>query len=1028
MRARPDIGASSALWKQFALLRLWCALLLALCTAVSGQAQDWSEPKAEKKKDKIPFLGTMDTVLEKAIKAFQSGNFAEAANLFEHLEKAYGREPEYKAEGFQQILLPAWAFAAFQAQEHEVAAEKFKQFLETYPEVKRGRDFAIYTLARTYVEMDELEDAIETYNWYRQEFPNADEAGLAWLEEGKLYFQLEKDEAGYNVLDELYRSRMNSKLRMQGRLIALKRAQDMEDLDRAGDLLLHTRWTVRDMPELAVLTFAALKIGDLFMDDRQYANALTCYRLVPPYETLIKLQKRRLTQTEEEARYKLKQLAYSNSSSFWEKFYRDLIAKIKGQLKGLEEAQDYTPGFMLRLGQTYLLLERNREAWIVNETLALDPETPADVREQAHFRWIVCAHALEFWDDALMIARDFVERYPNSPLAPQALYMSAEAYQKLRQYAKAVEVLSDLIERFPGHVMMSRWYFVRGLNYVLMEDNLKGREDFAEYAARFPNGLLIMQAKLWHALTYFFEKEYEPALKLFTELERQAANHNVLPEVVYRKASTLYAMKNYEDALVVINDYLSRFKYHKRIPEAEVLRGDILMGKGELDEAIAVFKRVGPEAESLFPYAVFQIGKIHKARAGAWEEEHPEDAKQEYRYMIAHFRNYLDREDVTNKIRLSEALYWIGWAHTQLGETLKAFPVFQEALDTYGNDPNAQEMLAILQALQKTHKTYRKETSKASSADPLLAAEDFMDWLNYERKQALSKNRNTYYARLSMHASDVYTKRKSETQATEMLFQVWENVPMADMDAETLGRIGVLVLEELKTPRQAEDYLAMLMEKYPTSYPRAYAYYGLGKIRYDEYLHHLEKEQPVPAADALESARSHLASFHNETPVHPVMTDATILYGRVLTDTGNYAKAQSIYEDLLRLRTARGRPHAKALLGLSRLHESQGNDKKAIAYAQRVYTVYRAYPDMLAPAYAISARLFEEIGDPGVAYRTYEEMLKDKRLDIYQEYIEAEKEFTRLDKTLPESVKHPPEPEPAPEAPGKESTQAAQTQ
>jgi len=45
-----------------------------------------------------------------------------------------------------------------------------------------------------------------------------------------------------------------------------------------------------------------------------------------------------------------------------------------------------------------------------------------------------------------------------------------------------------------------------------------------------------------------------------------------------------------------------------------------------------------------------------------------------------------------------------------------------------------------------------------------------------------------------------------------------------------------------------------------------------------------------------------------------------------------------------------------------------------------VYNVYRAYPDLAAEAYWISALQFVRIGDPLAAFRTLDEMLGDPRL------------------------------------------------
>ena len=111
-----------------------------------------------------------------------------------------------------------------------------------------------------------------------------------------------------------------------------------------------------------------------------------------------------------------------------------------------------------------------------------------------------------------------------------------------------------------------------------------------------------------------------------------------------------------------------------------------------------------------------------------------------------------------------------------------------------------------------------------------------------------------------------------------------------------------------------------------------------------------------------------------------------MLLGEVLMRQGLLNKSQTVFEELLRIKKIKGKYRASALLGLSILMQEMGKPKKAIAYAQRIYTVYRAYPELLAPAYYNSAKLFEKIGKPGIAFRTYEEMLKDKRLSRFADF------------------------------------------
>ena len=90
------------------------------------------------------------------------------------------------------------------------------------------------------------------------------------------------------------------------------------------------------------------------------------------------------------------------------------------------------------------------------EYISLQEAYPTSIREEAHYRWVICAHQLQDWEEALTIARNFVERYPDSKLAPQTLYLIAKAHLEQRRYPESIEVLNDLIQSFPDHPLHGR--------------------------------------------------------------------------------------------------------------------------------------------------------------------------------------------------------------------------------------------------------------------------------------------------------------------------------------------------------------------------------------------------------------------------------------------------------------------------------------------------------------------------------------------------------------------------------------------
>ena len=85
---------------------------------------------------------------------------------------------------------------------------------------------------------------------------------------------------------------------------------------------------------------------------------------------------------------------------------------------------------------------------------------------------------------------------------------------------------------------------------------------------------------------------------------------------------------------------------------------------------------------------------------------------------------------------------------------------------------------------------------------------------------------------------------------------------------------------------------------------------------------------------------------------------------------------------------------------LAKIYVAQDDLKKAIAYYQRIYTLYPGYSDLVVTAYYESALMFVALDDMKAAYRTLEEMLNTSKVTEHFEYPKALALKTQLESTL----------------------------
>ncbi len=908
--------------------------------------------------------------LQVCLAAVDEGDLRKAAALFERLEQIFGGEAEYLDEVIQRLVLPVKGIAELAASKPLAAIVTLERVWKQYPDLFSENHTLIYSLAQAYKKTQNLEKSRQVLNFYLDQFPGDLETGFAYLERSDIYFQEGLIDAGLEGLEQLYRSELPQSLKMQGQLKAVHACLQNGRKDQATQLMLQTDWSVAAMPELAQLTFSALETAEHAMAENRTEDALKLFYLVPAKTTLVQLQRERVEElklglADGRDRTKVKQ------GSHRQQYLTQMQRKLEQQLKALETTGDYTPTFYLKYGQSLMLDSQFYKAWLVFRYIALNDSYPADLREQAHYRWVLCAHQMEEWDEALAIARDFVNPYPDSPLAPQALYLIARTHLEQSRYQESNEGLTDLIDSFPDHALSPRWLFSRGVVQVILEDYLSARRDFAAYLSRFPDGALKINAGLWDALTYFFEKNYATCADMLTTLSGTAQNHPLYPEIQYRLAAAQYASRSYDEALSTINRYLSEFPRHFRVGEARVLKGDILMRKGELAEALNTFSGIEPEVGDLYLYSLFQAGKILRAL-------------KEYTGMVSHFSAFLENEEAP-RIRLSEALYWLGWAYQQQGALGEAFPIFEQALATYGDDPKSAETGSILKALQnlKGAEAAAKYTGKVDRQSALVEAENFSSWILHEIRTADQNNQLTYYTRLVLF----FIEQVRQPETTELSYQALaQRVPLEKMDAESLGRVGLALLDA--GDERARNFFDQLLVRFPSSPARSMAYLGLAKLDFE--------------AGEYPSAKLWLIASNDQIPIHAHMNETQLLMGRTLSALGQLVESIATFEKLLRRKSARGRAHAQALDGIAESYTRFGAIDKAIAYYQRIYNMYRAYPDLVSSAYWKSANLFEAADRLPEAVATLREMLSQPKLKGLPEWGLAEARLELLLPLLPE--------------------------
>ena len=517
------------------------------------------------------------------------------------------------------------------------------------------------------------------------------------------------------------------------------------------------------------------------------------------------------------------------------------------------------------------------------------------------------------------------------PNVPTIAFLRAEAFVNGGQYEDAELEMRKLLNRFPAHRERPRIEFYYALSLAMQERFPEAIALFKTWQNRHPDDALAPDVAYWMPIAMYYNGDFADAIPLFDDYAREYPLSVYAPEAAYRAACCRYSLEDYDRCIPDLRDWLARNPDHYFRHEAAIMLGDSLAAVGELDEAKAAYRRAMlPEAGPFYYMALTQIARVHKALG------EPADL----RALAADYIQFI--KDCPRDSNIVDAAYNAGWAYRQLRQPENAARLYWQIVELHGNTP-AWEGFDLMLA----------DLSKMYPGDPKAYPAELR--ARYER--ALSAQRLTLAARLNAAELDLLPPAETAARLPSFAGRYRPEI----LGPDTLSWLGHAWLAAGHRENGIGN-LDLLLDRYPDS-------------------RHAPAAHAVLANAALDGKDYANALFHanhvlqNAAELDQLM-DATFARAQALQGLGSYADAIRDYNTLLASRSAPRSVKPEALLGIGACMEAQQKYNEAIPYYQRIYVLYRAYPDAVAHAYIRSAACFEKIRDATAALNTYREFLE----------------------------------------------------
>ena len=553
---------------------------------------------------------------------------------------------------------------------------------------------------------------------------------------------------------------------------------------------------------------------------------------------------------------------------------------------------------------------------------------------------------------------------------------------------KAAETyFGRMLAEQPGSTLREEMRFLLGNAKFAQGKYDEARAEYNQYKQDFPQGTHFEECTFRIALASLFAGNYDDAQPGFEAYLKLYPSGNFASDAKYRLAVCKYSREKYDEVIADTHAWIKQYKGDAEQGEVESLLGDALAAVGKPDDALAAYQASVKTAttDEVLNYSLMEAGKILQKK-GDWEAD------------AAMFQDFVKTHPDSPTV--VAALSQIGRAKVKEGKVEEAKHFLADTASKYIGNCHRDSVEQILDQLvmlcvRKKPVSVAPTDSPAASpgnvaaASPAPAAEatpapDPGAELDELLGASLHDRSPTAEARILYAKAQLAQMRRQPAEHDRNLLTIAARFRPDELSATLLGLVGDVLVSHGKLD-EAQPFYQFLAETYPKSDNVDFAYAGLGEIAFQRKQY--------------DKALAYFQDGTDKIAANQKLKDLTVGQAKTLLALGKYADAKKIFEQAASVREWRGETTAQCMYSLGEVEAKQGHWAEANAYYQRVFVAYQRFAGWVAKAYLGSADSLEKLGKKEDAIRTYQEMLRNPKLNDMDEANVARQRLQALGAT-----------------------------
>jgi TolA-binding protein len=609
--------------------------------------------------------------------AYHNQQYAQSNRLFEEffneykmVDEVYATAKYYSAESLLKL-----------GRKNE-AAIGFEYLVKTY-NWSNYRDKALYNLGLIYFNAEKYESSRNKLKLLLNDYPESDFYGNALYWVGESYSAENKPREAIEFLEDAVADKRNKKYAdysIYALATAYEETGDYNNAVKYYDQLL----TYHKNSTLA--TSSQIRIG-------------ICYFKLKDYQSsIVELKSPRLTNLSDDM---YSESIYLLATSYYRVGeYNDAERSYLEVLEKFPEAK-YARDAKYGLAWTYFQQKKYNDAFTEFDNLSIKSDS---IGIKSLFWKAECKRYLGKNDEASAIYKEFLEKYPNEPLAQEVQYQLGVVYFKTNttdlatRYlisanssdnnvikAKSFAMLGE-IELNKGNFKAAKNYFdivienkdsekpvynraLLGLGICLyhLNDNRAALKYLNELENSDP-GFESQKLNFFLAENYFATGDYKSALYNYNKVS--GTDTEINSQTLYGKAYSYFNTGDYENSAYQFADYIKKNPKNKRLSDAKLRLADSYFGSKNYSAASKVYQELfsadaklstDPYARYQYAQALYKSGKTNEA--------------------ISEFKSIQER--FPNSEYAEVSLFTIGWIHFQKKEYTQSIAQYNNVISKY---------------------------------------------------------------------------------------------------------------------------------------------------------------------------------------------------------------------------------------------------------------------------------------------------------------------------------------------------------